>query len=113
MRDVKMGRYYRMLRKWQKRLRLLDWDIALQYLDEESATCPVSGFPAIAKVDCHTNAKTAIIYIAKDHPRDEEEDSIVHELVHVHMNQAYGNHDPTHSVEATVNCLTWALLANR
>lgn len=77
----------RLLRKWQERLRLEDWDLTLRWArkDEEEA-CWGLMIP-----DTHAKAATIVLvrpshpaWGTGDHPRDPEA-TIVHELMHLPM----------------------------
>jgi hypothetical protein len=69
-----------MINKWLKKLKLTEWTVRLEPLDNEQVVCdcpPEDCYFVGVKYDSFT--KEAVIY----HDRDLTEEDIVHELLHV------------------------------
>ena len=71
-----MTKTERLLRKWQKRLRLQDWDIRLTKRRPDEV--PPDSYGA-NMVDAHRREST--IWLSEFYP-EEMEDTIIHELLH-------------------------------
>ncbi len=80
-----------LLRKWQKKLRLQDWELDILYVD------PVqfSKEGSCGEIRAHVNRKLGVIGIGRpdlmlekdpDYCNHEIEDTIIHELLHLHLN---------------------------
>jgi hypothetical protein len=79
------------LRKWQKKLRLQDWELDIFYVDPEQ----FSKEGSCGEVRAHVNRKIGVIGIGRpelilerdpDYCNHEIEDTIIHELLHLHLN---------------------------
>ena len=72
-----------MIDKWLKKLKLTDWAITLESLDNEQVLCdcPPEDCYFIG-VEYDSDLKNAVIY----HDRNLREEDIVHELLHVKYN---------------------------
>jgi hypothetical protein len=113
----------RLCKKWQRILRLEDWDIAVRYGDSHHTN------DELASVSCHSHNKSALVTILKPEARpdnvwwieafpdqsyDDEENHIVHELLHVRFDkliedsQEGSPHDVLH--EQAIEALVQALL---
>ena len=101
----------RLLLKWQKRLRLLDWDLTLDYRQIAS---PVRDTP-IGSANMDPEHKSAVITIIDTsnwpfEPQPPIEETIIHELLHLHM-VTFESRKLAHEVnlEQAINCIAQAL----
>lgn len=73
----------RLTRKWQRILRLRDWEITVRFVDRDD----LANERNIGECEVATHAKSAEILIARDD--DEPEATLVHELLHVYFDPWY------------------------
>jgi hypothetical protein len=85
------------LAKWQKILRLQDWEIKVKIVRQSLMPC----LDIMAHVNCVYPSKQALIKLLDpiDYPRDTEwgqdhEQSLVHELLHLHC-WGFSDEDPS------------------
>lgn len=101
---MKIAELRRLTRKWQERMRLMDWDIRVRFArkDEEAEHW---GF-----VEKHVHEKTATLVLTNpdspswkeyENPRDPEE-VIVHELGHLHF-ASFEHEYPSHQANLEEN----------
>jgi hypothetical protein len=95
------------LRYWQKVLRLQDWDITVKTARMSQLSKP----DRLAEVMEDPYHKTAEILILEkvDAPGQDQEASLVHELVHIHLSPGFDG-VPEVVLEQTVASFTKALL---
>jgi len=90
----------RLVGKWQKRMRLQDWEIAAEFVP------PGSLGDSVALAAVEPDYRTVQMKIQEDPPADVES-HVVHELVHVRL---WGWTAPNDREEGDINMLTVALV---
>lgn len=106
---------YSALKKWQKKLRLQDWDITVEWVDDEELDTD------LGEVNVFMEKRMAKIKISRLNPEREygwsgwdPERTLVHELVHIHLHPfSPRNHHGEIFVEQAVHALSVALLEER
>ncbi len=101
-----------MLKKWQKRLRLQDWDVEFEYLKPHEM---VSGICQIRWDAEHMSAVISAVRYEDtpnpDSPSNGIEHSIIHELLHLHLRTVSHSDETGRRVkEAAINTLVSALM---
>lgn len=100
----------KVLKRWQKRLRLRDWDIDIQRAKPKR----LGGKYNVGRVEYSLDSKTATILVSdKLKNKKDVEHTIVHELLHLHLaplsqsceDDCYGIHE-----EQAIESITKALL---
>lgn len=94
------------LEKWQKRLRLQDWEISIRWaFDKEISEA--------AEIGYSLNTKEAEIKITKTDDKEFIEFNVIHELVHLHF-APNSKHNDTHFLEEqAINAISKALQNNQ
>lgn len=110
----------KLLAKWQKRLRLQDWDVRIRFVNDQDLDSE-----CVAKCVRHKQKKAAhIVWRRKGNeprdswPKDNDEYVIVHELLHLHLwpvEPDTGNfEDPAWiAIETTIHAIARALVYGR
>jgi len=72
-----------LLKKWQKKLLLTDWDLSLEFVDFIRKPHQSKNFKQRGDFKADITKKKAIILMAKNPPQDDEEYTLLHEMIHI------------------------------